>query len=93
MGCSNCKSQMKVPARVASPAASTVPAVSNAAGLTLMGSPGASVPSQPLEVLLQGLLVKHGRGLCADARRCESLIRDICGDKSKQAHLLIQALK
>jgi formylglycine-generating enzyme required for sulfatase activity len=31
--------------------------------------------------------------LCGDSRRCESLIRDICGDKTKEAHLLIQALK
>ena len=93
VGCPNCKSQMKVPAPVALPA-SIVPTVSNTAGTTQMGRPTASPSSsQPLAVRLRELLAKHGSGLCADARRCESLIRDICGDKTKEVHLLIQALK
>ena len=46
-----------------------------------------------IEVRLRELLAKHGRELCGDTRRCESMIRDICGDKTKEAHLLIQALK
>jgi len=39
------------------------------------------------------MLAKHGSGLCGDIRRCESMIRDVCGDRTKEAHLLIQSLK
>jgi len=94
VGCPNCKSQMKVPTQVAPPSASVVPTVSNAAESTQTGRPGdPSLSAQPLEVRLREFLARHGRELCGDTRRCESMIRDICGHKTKEAHLLIQALK
>ena len=94
VGCPNCKSQMKVSTQIASPSASVVPTVSNSAGSTQTGRPGGPSPSaQPIEVRLRELLAKHGPGLCTDTRRCESMIRDICGDRTKEAHLLILSLK
>ena len=58
------------------------------------GRPGVPAPSdQLLEIRLCELLARHGRGLCAQVGRCESLIRDLCGEKTKEAHLLIQSLQ
>lgn len=42
---------------------------------------------------LRNLLVKCGSSLWTDARRCEALIHDLCGAKTKEANRLIQALK
>jgi hypothetical protein len=42
---------------------------------------------------LQALMDMHGPSLLESVPRCESLIRDICGQDTKGAHLLIQALK
>ena len=82
------------PERLTGDTRKPVPTVSNSAGSTQTGRPGAPSPSaQTIEVRLRELLAKHGPGLCTDTRRCESMIRDICGDKTKEAHLLIQALK
>lgn len=47
----------------------------------------------PPEVRLRRLLTEHGHGVCADLRRCEGWIRDICGEKTKEAHLLVVSLK
>src|SRR5438067_9513138 len=76
VGCPNCKSQIKVPTRVVPSSASVVPTVSSATGQTQTGRPGAFPGSQPLEARLRELLGRHGRGLWADVRRCESMIRD-----------------
>ena len=58
------------------------------------GRPGVPAPSdQLLEVRLGELLARHGSGLFAQVGRCEALIRDLCGEKIKEAHLLIQALQ
>jgi hypothetical protein len=42
---------------------------------------------------LRNLIEKFGPTVVKDQRRCQALIRDICGDKTKEARLLIQALE
>jgi hypothetical protein len=42
---------------------------------------------------LRELVARHGPGLCADARRCEGLLRDLCGAHRREINILIGALK
>ncbi|HEX7174027.1 MAG TPA: hypothetical protein VF240_01915 [Pyrinomonadaceae bacterium] len=42
---------------------------------------------------LRDLVARHGPGLCSDARRCEGLLRDLCGAHRREINILISALK
>jgi hypothetical protein len=42
---------------------------------------------------LQELVATHGPGLCDDARRCEGLLRDFCGQQRREIFVLVSALK
>src|SRR5215213_1609013 len=42
---------------------------------------------------LRQLIARHGPGLCSDARRCEGLLRDLCGEHRREINLLVSALK
>jgi hypothetical protein len=39
------------------------------------------------------LLTTYGRSLCDDPRRCEGLLRDVCGEYKREIHVLVNALK
>jgi hypothetical protein len=39
------------------------------------------------------LLATYGRSLCDDPRRCEGLLRDVCGEYKREIHVLVNALK
>lgn len=41
---------------------------------------------------LHELLATYGRSLCDDPRRCEGLLRDVCGDYRPEIHVLVGAL-
>ncbi len=42
---------------------------------------------------LRELVARYGRGLCSDARRCEGLLRDLCGEHRREINILVSALK
>ncbi|HEX8352147.1 MAG TPA: hypothetical protein VF611_04585 [Pyrinomonadaceae bacterium] len=42
---------------------------------------------------LRGLIDRHGPGLCSDARRCEGLLRDLCGEHRREINILVGALR
>ena len=42
---------------------------------------------------LRELIARHGPGLCSDARRCEGLLRDLCGEHRREINILIGALR
>ncbi|HWT00894.1 MAG TPA: hypothetical protein VN256_11665 [Pyrinomonadaceae bacterium] len=42
---------------------------------------------------LRELIARHGRDLCSDARRCEGLLRDLCGEHRREINLLVGALR
>jgi hypothetical protein len=42
---------------------------------------------------LRNLIVTHGPSLCDDPRRCEALLRDVCGSYKREIHILVNALK
>src|SRR3712207_659269 len=42
---------------------------------------------------LRELIARHGPGLCSDARRCEGLLRDLCGAHRREINILVNALK
>ena len=46
-------------------------------------------PRRTLRVLID----RHGPGLCSDARRCEGLLRDLCGDHRREINILVSALR
>jgi hypothetical protein len=39
------------------------------------------------------LIATYGRSLCDDSRRCEGLLRDLCGEHRREIHVLVSALK
>ncbi|HZI17069.1 MAG TPA: hypothetical protein VEY09_00595 [Pyrinomonadaceae bacterium] len=39
------------------------------------------------------MIVRHGPGLCSDARRCEGLLRDLCGGHRREINILVGALR
>ena len=41
---------------------------------------------------LRELVARYGRGLCSDARRCEGLLRDLCGGHRREINILVSAL-
>src|SRR5215207_6243428 len=42
---------------------------------------------------LRELIDRHGPGLCSDARRCEGLLRDLCGEHRREINILVGALR
>ncbi|HKQ52121.1 MAG TPA: hypothetical protein VJT74_07120 [Pyrinomonadaceae bacterium] len=42
---------------------------------------------------LRELVARHGPDLCSDARRCEGLLRDLCGEHRREINLLVSALE
>src|SRR3712207_7104185 len=42
---------------------------------------------------LRDLIARHGTGLCSDARRCEGLLRDLCGEHRREINILVGALR
>ena len=42
---------------------------------------------------LRELIARHGTGLCSDARRCEGLLRDLCGAHRREINILMGALE
>src|ERR1700730_9366484 len=42
---------------------------------------------------LRDLMSSEGRSLCDDPRRCEALLRDVCGAHGREVNLLVTALK
>ena len=42
---------------------------------------------------LRELIARHGPGLCSDARRCEGLLRDLCGEHRREINILVGALR
>ena len=42
---------------------------------------------------LRELIARHGPGLCSDARRCEGLLRDLCGEHRREINILAGALR
>lgn len=42
---------------------------------------------------LRELIASHGPGLCSDARRCEGLLRDLCGEHRREINILVGALR
>lgn len=47
---------------------------------------------QPRETLCE-LIATYGRALCDDPRRCEALLRDLCGTHRREIHVLVSALR
>jgi hypothetical protein len=39
------------------------------------------------------MIARHGPGLCSDARRCEGLLRDLCGEHRREINILVGALR
>src|ERR1035438_7644676 len=39
------------------------------------------------------IIARYGRSLCDDPRRCEALLRDLCGEQRREVTVLIGALK
>lgn len=42
---------------------------------------------------LRELIDRHGPGLCSDARRCQGLLRDLCGEHRREINILSGALQ
>lgn len=42
---------------------------------------------------LTEIITAYGRSVCDDPRRCEGLLRDLCGDQRRAIHVLLGALK
>ena len=43
--------------------------------------------------ILRGLIEKYGSTLLSDPRRCEALLRDLCGDHKREISVLVSALR
>ncbi|HEX8249211.1 MAG TPA: hypothetical protein VF599_13625 [Pyrinomonadaceae bacterium] len=46
----------------------------------------------PRQVLRQ-ILTKYGKEICADARRCEALLNDLCGSYRREINVLVNAIE
>ncbi len=46
----------------------------------------------PRQILAE-LIVEHGSALCRDARRCEALLRDHCGQYRREVNVLLAAVR
>ena len=43
--------------------------------------------------ILRGLIEKYGNTLVGDPRRCEALLRDLCGDHKREISVLVSAIR
>ncbi len=43
--------------------------------------------------MLRQILAKHGKEICADARRCENLLNDSCGSYRREINVLVNAIE
>lgn len=48
-----------------------------------------NVPRQTL----RQIIAKHGQDVCSDARRCEGLLKDLCGEYRREINVLMNALE
>lgn len=46
-----------------------------------------------VQQVLVKLIGTYGQSLCDDHRRCEGLLRDLCGDNRREIFVLVNALK
>ncbi len=42
---------------------------------------------------LSALISRFGRSVCADSRRCEAMLKDLCPEFKRETHLLVAAVK
>src|SRR5215204_955426 len=42
---------------------------------------------------LRQILAKYGKEICSDARRCESLLNDLCGSYRREINVLVNAIE
>lgn len=42
---------------------------------------------------LRQIIAKYGQDLCSDARRCEGLLKDLCGEYRREINVLVNALE
>jgi len=43
--------------------------------------------------MLRRILTKYGNEICSDARRCESLLNDLCGEYQREINVLVNAIE
>ncbi len=43
--------------------------------------------------MLRRILTKYGNEICSDARRCESLLNDLCGEYRREINVLVNAIQ
>jgi hypothetical protein len=43
--------------------------------------------------MLRRILTKYGNEICSDARRCESLLNDLCGEFRREINVLVNAIE
>lgn len=43
--------------------------------------------------MLRRILAKYGSEICSDARRCESLLNDLCGEYRREINVLVNAIQ
>jgi len=43
--------------------------------------------------MLRRILAKHGKEICGDARRCASLLNDLCGSYRREINVLVNAIE
>lgn len=43
--------------------------------------------------MLQQILAKYGADICSDARRCENLLKDLCGSYRREINVLVNAIE
>ena len=42
---------------------------------------------------LAALILRFGRSICEDSRRCEAILKDLCPEFKRETHLLVVAIK
>ena len=43
--------------------------------------------------ILRQILAKYGKEICSDARRCENLLKDLCGSHRREINILVSAIE
>lgn len=43
--------------------------------------------------MLRQILLKYGKEICSDARRCENLLKDLCGSFRRETNVLVNAIE
>lgn len=57
-----------------------------------MNRPSSMISDIPRQKLCE-IIARYGREICEDPRRCEGLLRDLCGGHRREIHVLVSALK